>query len=154
MNCPKCGCTEHTTEEWDQEFTHNGVSLWARAVPFYTCMHCDWVYPDAKFEAKQKDRAIEYHEGDKAMLLFLKQFKPCVFCGYEIHENLDDTFYPSGTWYREGRHGRQYVHHRDKQEGDKPIYSLNCAECSGGCGVEFRVDSKEEALAKWNRRPV
>lgn len=158
--CAVCGAENSiTTEVKDEEFQYgagdSAVMLTARSVSFHTCSKCFMTYTDHVAE-EQRDRAVEHHQRDATMRVYLSQFKPCPFCGYELKNNLDDSVYPSGRWWREdGPRGvgfRHYVGHRERQPGDHPVYSVNCAECSGGCGAELTADSMEEALEKWNRR--
>lgn len=92
-------------------------------------------------------------ERDVKMFAFLQKFKPCPFCGYKLQNNLDDTFYPTGTWKRVEPSGlTHYVSHRSRKEGDTPVYNVICNEIGGGCGASMMADSPEEGIEKWNRR--
>ena len=76
----------------------------------------------------------------------------CPFCGHSFHDDLSDSLYPSGTVWRETENGKTYHSWRDQIEGDSSCWKIICNECEGGCGVEMVGDTKEEVIAKWNRR--
>ena len=86
--------------------------------------------------------------------------KPCPFCGWEPPWDDDDmmldVLYPSGSWWFEtdigGKKVRAYRGRRDRQQGDQQCWSMNCTENMGGCGANIDADSREEVIAKWNRR--
>lgn len=78
--------------------------------------------------------------------------KSCPFCGMPVDMENDDTLYPTATGWMptpEGRHYRSFLLVPKEQW----CYGMHCPETAGGCGAEIQGDSKEEALAKWNRRP-
>lgn len=82
-----------------------------------------------------------------------KSIKPCPFCGMEADEDCGDTLHPSGTgWkYRPDLRTRSYHDLREVPE-EQWCYSLNCVLHHGGCGAEMTGDSREEVIAKWNKR--
>lgn len=79
---------------------------------------------------------------------------PCPFCGKRVTLEDDDTLYPSGILWRDDPEIGLRTYHRRKEqrEGDGMCYTLHCPVPSGGCGAEISGDSKEEAIAAWNRR--
>ena len=78
---------------------------------------------------------------------------PCPFCGWTADPtDLIDVVYPSGTMWREVGGYRTYLHYQDRQEGDNFCFVVVCNQSMGGCSAEIHGDSKEEAIAKWNRR--
>lgn len=83
-----------------------------------------------------------------------EQMLPCPFCGKEVDLENPDTLYPSGIYWRwdEDLKMRHYIRFKDKQIGDQPCWQLLCPETAGGCGVEIHGDTKEEVVAKWNKR--
>lgn len=81
--------------------------------------------------------------------------KKCPFCGTKPPEDLIDTLYPSGIWWRAlpGSGIRSYHSHADRKPGDNPCYRMGCDVHNGGCGAKVSADSKEEVIAAWNTRP-
>ena len=77
---------------------------------------------------------------------------PCPFCGKAVDFDDADTLYPSGICWREEHGFRHYVRWKDRRDGDGNVWGMHCPEPAGGCGVEIHGDTKDEALAKWNRR--
>ncbi len=77
----------------------------------------------------------------------------CPFCGMTPPEDLIDTLYPSGTYWREweGQY-RHYVSFNMQQPTDNPCYVMHCSEDIGGCGAQMNADSQQEVIDKWNRR--
>jgi len=81
------------------------------------------------------------------------EIMPCPFCGKKIDLSDMDTLYPSGLyWVDDVRGIRHYLSSAQRTEYSHPVWSLNCAEVSGGCGAELCGDTKDEVLEKWNRR--
>lgn len=80
--------------------------------------------------------------------------KPCPFCGKPLDLDDPDTLYPSGIYWGNCDGYRVYRRMKDRLPTDLPCWEINCAETSGGCGVEINADSREEALAKWNTRSI
>lgn len=155
-NCPACGSAVTSSDE-DVDFQYgegaDAVTLTAHHQVF-TCHQCEMTYTDEGAELARK-WAIDRHVADTNMLAFLKQLKPCPFCGYKLENNVDDSFYPVGNaWWRDSEEVgcRIYVGAREREEGDQPVYGLHCPPCSGGCGAEMSADTPEDAVAKWNRR--
>jgi hypothetical protein len=81
--------------------------------------------------------------------------QPCPFCGKEADMNDPDTLYPSGSYWRDAADVgiRTYHGARQHQEGDGVCWAMHCPTPAGGCGAEITGDSKEEAIAAWDRRP-
>ena len=84
---------------------------------------------------------------DKTMELL-----PCPFCGHAVPDDLTDTLYPSGIYWRPLKGYRQYVSHRDRKPDDRQCWQIVCNTIYGGCSAEMHADSKEEVVSKWNTR--
>lgn len=83
----------------------------------------------------------------------MSEAKPCPFCGTRVDLTDQDTLYPTGTYWREHPEGyRSYHGFYERQEGDGMCWKLSCCSTGGGCDATIYGDSKEDALAKWNRR--
>jgi len=84
----------------------------------------------------------------------MSENKPCPFCGKAVDLDDPDTLYPTGTCWRfdEELEMRTYHGMNKKQPGDGMCYKMHCPVCAGGCGAEIHGDTREEALALWNRR--
>jgi hypothetical protein len=84
---------------------------------------------------------------------------PCPFCGRRPSTDLIDTLYPVATeWYETGGGYRGYTGRKQaatKAQGRAwgNCWQMCCSPSEGGCGVEVYGDSREEAIAAWNRRP-
>ena len=85
---------------------------------------------------------------------------PCPFCGRKAELDDPDTLYPAGVYWRMlddavlGPLGaKHYVSARDRKTGDQPCFTMHCPVPAGGCGAEITGDSREDAIASWNRRP-
>jgi hypothetical protein len=79
----------------------------------------------------------------------------CPFCGHKPNINDSDTLHPSSIfWVDDGEDGKHYFgrrHHRfDGTQNE--CWEINCVETSGGCAVRIIGDSKDDAIAKWQRR--
>ena len=79
---------------------------------------------------------------------------PCPFCGMKPSDDLSDTLYPSGIFWRHNPETgiRSYHGMSDRKEGDAQCFKIVCNETYGGCSAEVSGDSREEVAAKWNRR--
>lgn len=79
---------------------------------------------------------------------------PCPFCGMKPSDDLSDTLYPSGIFWRHNPEVgcRSYHGMSDRKEGDAQCFQMICNETHGGCGAQVSADSREEVAAKWNRR--
>ena len=79
---------------------------------------------------------------------------PCPFCGKKPNLTDQDTLYPSGIAWRQNEELGMRTYHRfaDRQEGDGMCYGMHCPDTGGGCGAEIHGDTREEAIAKWNKR--
>lgn len=77
----------------------------------------------------------------------------CPFCGKRPDSTGEDTLYPTGRW-REDDGMRHYISHQDKREEHGRVWTMHCPTPYGGCGAEVSADSRDEAIAAWNRRPV
>lgn len=85
------------------------------------------------------------------------QLKCCPFCGMKPPQDLIDTLYPTGSFWRElkeeGLEGlRHYFHRNQAREGDGQCWGMHCTGNMGGCGAQISGDTKEEAIAAWNTR--
>lgn len=67
----------------------------------------------------------------------LQELLPCPFCGFKPDLEDDDCLYQSL---------------RPSSTGRLSHYALHCYESGGGCGAQVLADSKEEAVARWNKR--
>lgn len=76
---------------------------------------------------------------------------PCPFCGRKPDMDGDDTLYPTGRW-REDDGLRHYLMIDDERESHGTVYTMHCPETYGGCGAQVAGDSKDDVMAKWNRR--
>lgn len=76
----------------------------------------------------------------------------CPFCGHQHDHNDPDVLHPSGSAWQEAEDGlRHYV--RAKTVDPKYwCYQVSCPTIYGGCGAEITADSRDEAIAAWNRR--
>jgi hypothetical protein len=75
----------------------------------------------------------------------------CPFCGHQPWE-MAEAVYPTGIGWREDDGVRHYIGRKDKRERMGDVWCVNCPEVEGGCGAEVCGDSRNEAVAKWNRR--
>jgi sarcosine oxidase delta subunit len=78
------------------------------------------------------------------------KFDNCPFCGSEIDIEDSDNFHPSMVAWKTTEHGRAYVYFRDEHEGQ--CWEVHCCTHYGGCGASITADTKEETIAKWNKR--
>lgn len=79
--------------------------------------------------------------------------KACPFCGKPVDFEDGDTLYPTGIFWRENEHGfRHYVSFKEHRPTDGKVWGMHCPTPAGGCGAEITGDSREEALAAWDRR--
>jgi len=83
----------------------------------------------------------------------MSKLLPCPFCGKAADIEDDDTLYPNGgAWkFNDALQMRTYHRHREAPK-EQWCWSMHCPEVAGGCGAEVSGDSKDEAIAKWNRR--
>jgi hypothetical protein len=80
---------------------------------------------------------------------------PCAFCGH-VTQDVRDALHPTGIGWQETPNGRIFTSRHNLQrylERDGDTWQMACLEHEGGCGVTMTADSKEEVIAKWNRRP-
>lgn len=83
--------------------------------------------------------------------------KPCPFCNMQPPDDLSDTLYPTGTYWRElneeGLEGlRHYFGRGQAKEGDGQCWTMHCTTNMGGCGAQISGDTREQAIAAWNTR--
>lgn len=77
----------------------------------------------------------------------------CPFCGHEVaNDDMRDTVYPTGTYWREIDGYRSYVRHPLRQPDDNQCWQVVCQISAGGCDAHVSADSREEAIKKWNTR--
>lgn len=85
--------------------------------------------------------------------------KPCPFCGHTPLDEMD-FLHPIGTGWRDDPIGdndtmmRHYMRMNDPRGVHGQVWEMNCLEHEGGCGASMHGDSREEVVAKWNRRPI
>ena len=75
--------------------------------------------------------------------------KPCPFCDKAVDLGDPDTLYPTMAW-RKDDDICHYVRIDEPHHG--LVWTMHCSEQAGGCGAEISGDSREEAIAAWNRR--
>lgn len=81
------------------------------------------------------------------------ELKPCPFCGAKPPDDLIDTLYPTGIWWREIGGGiREYIDRHERTADCHPCYRMGCDVHNGGCGVAVHADTREEVITAWNRR--
>ena len=82
----------------------------------------------------------------------LNELLACPFCGKHADMDDPDTLHPTGTgWADDIDAFRVYVSYR-KVPQDQWCWGVHCPTSAGGCGAEITGDSRDEAIAKWNRR--
>lgn len=65
----------------------------------------------------------------------------------------DDTLYPNGSgWIDDDEIGLRSYHRMTAVPYGQWCWTMHCPTPAGGCGAEITGDSRDEALAKWNRR--
>jgi hypothetical protein len=73
-----------------------------------------------------------------------------------MHDNGEvgeDTMYPSGTgWKDDEEIGLRTYRRTLEVPKEQWCWGIHCATNYGGCGAEIHGDTKEEAIAAWNRR--
>jgi hypothetical protein len=80
---------------------------------------------------------------------------PCPFCGKPVDLEDNDTLYPSGTgWLLNEELQMRTYHSYTETPQEQWCYSMHCPEQAGGCGAEMHGDTRDEALAKWNKRVI
>lgn len=84
------------------------------------------------------------------------KLSPCPFCGH-IPEDWQDFLHPTGGGWREdvfgGQLRRHYMRRDDPRGIHGEVWELGCLTHEGGCGATVSADSRDEAIAAWNRRP-
>lgn len=81
--------------------------------------------------------------------------KPCPFCGKKVDLEDQDTLYPSGTGWLFDEDLQMRTYHRMHEVPDNQrCYVMHCVLQAGGCGAEMHGDSRDEAIAAWNRRAI
>jgi hypothetical protein len=85
--------------------------------------------------------------------MMTESLPPCPFCGKKPSEDLIDTCYPNGTYWREEDGLRHYIRHKERLLTDNRCWLFHCNESEGGCGAELTGDSRDEVIEKWKRRP-
>lgn len=83
----------------------------------------------------------------------VQEAAPCPFCGKPADLEDPDTLHPTGTGWRDDEvEGFRTYHSYLKVPKEQWCWGMHCPTPAGGCGAEISGDSKEEVLAKWNRR--
>lgn len=83
----------------------------------------------------------------------------CPFCGH-MPQDLRDFLHPTGQGWRDdpigddGEMMRHYMRYNDPRGTHGQCWELGCLEHEGGCGATMHGDSREDVIAKWNKRPV
>lgn len=83
---------------------------------------------------------------------------PCPFCGHTGYD-IRDFLHPTAQGWRddpfgeEGKPFRHYMRYNDPRVCHGQVWEMGCLEHEGGCGATMTGDSREEVIAKWNRRP-
>ena len=75
----------------------------------------------------------------------------CPFCRMKPSGDLIDTLYPGCRW-REDDGIRHYLLPGDGRDGHGYTWTMHCNRSYGGCGAQISGDSRDEAIAAWNRR--
>jgi hypothetical protein len=81
----------------------------------------------------------------------MSELKTCPFCGMKPPADLIDTLYPTGKW-REDDGVRRYMPIGANEDAHGHVWKMHCTANMGGCGAQIAGDSREEAIASWNRR--
>lgn len=97
----------------------------------------------------EQESNMEY---DKATESNPLELAPCPFCGRPLNAEDPDTLHPNGIVWRETGEGRHYTHYRQMLTTDNMCYVVNCVEHYGGCTASIDGDSREDAIARWNKR--
>jgi hypothetical protein len=80
---------------------------------------------------------------------------PCPFCKFVFDSkriDMADVLYPSGRMWRVTEAGVAFIPRKDKQEGDRDVWTMRCPTHYGGCGVSVKGLSDLKAMEAWNRR--
>ena len=83
----------------------------------------------------------------------------CPYCGHTPIDEMD-FLHPTGQGWRDdpigddGKMMRHYMRYNDPRGVHGQCWELGCLEHEGGCGATMHGDSREDVVAKWNRRPI
>lgn len=80
------------------------------------------------------------------------ELKACPFCGHKPGNDLMDVLYPNGTFWRETDGIRHYFGTMSVHKPEGQCWSFHCTDNEVGCGAEVHGDSRQQAIAAWNRR--
>lgn len=75
----------------------------------------------------------------------------CPFCGH-VPEDLEDALHPTGGGWRDDNGNRHYMRRDDPRGVHGKVWELGCLEHECGCGATMTGDSRDEVIAKWNKR--
>ena len=81
---------------------------------------------------------------------------PCPFCGHELTDFANACYQNGRYWAVDERGWRHLYRHADpkRPKDAQRCFNVVCPDDEGGCCAEVNADSREEAIAKWNRRAL
>ena len=83
------------------------------------------------------------------------ELKPCPFCGH-VPQDWPDFLHPTGGGWRDDTLGGEKLRHYMRRDDPRGVHGecweLGCLTHEGGCGATVYGDSRDEAIAAWNRR--
>ena len=82
----------------------------------------------------------------------------CPFCGSMLDQHDSDTLHRSGIVWRDVMVGDDLIRQYFRRSPTPPwephgeTWELHCNVIYGGCSAQLSGDSREEVIAKWQRR--